>query len=54
MLYSVSIDYPRLFPIFAFLPGQTETYSLSTSTVLRNQPYGDQNSYAAPVTRNCP
>ena len=35
VLYSVTINYPRLFPIFAFLPGQTETYSLSTSTVLR-------------------
>jgi len=53
VLYSVSIDYPRLFPIFAFLPGQTETYSLSTSTVLRNQPYDAHAVNPNPPTGNC-
>lgn len=53
VLYSVTIDYPRFFPIFAFLPGQSETYSLTTDTVLRNQPYDEQRVNPNPPTGNC-
>ncbi len=53
VLYSVTIDYPRFFPIFAFLPGQSDTFSLTTNTVLRNQPYDAQAVNPNPPTGNC-
>lgn len=52
VLYRVDVSYPRLFPIYAFIPGQSSTNSLSVSTVLRNQPYGQQDT-AAPTLGNC-
>jgi Flp pilus assembly protein TadG len=54
VLYQVSITYPRAFPIFAFIPGQTSTFTLDANVVLRNQPYGTQsNAATAPSTGNC-
>ena len=53
VLYAVTIDYPRLFPIYAFLPGQSNTFSLTTNTVLRNQPYDAQSVNPNPPTGNC-
>ena len=53
VLYSVTIEYPRLFPIHAFLPGQSSTFSLTTNTVLRNQPYDAQSVNPNPPTGNC-
>jgi Flp pilus assembly protein TadG len=52
VLYQVDVSYPRLFPIYAFIPGQTNTYAMSVSTVLRNQPYGQQDT-TAPAIGNC-
>jgi hypothetical protein len=51
-LYTVRVSYPRFFPIYNFIGG-SNTVRLSSSTVLRNQPYGDQGSYEAPQVRNC-
>lgn len=51
-LYTVRVTYPRFFPIHSFIGG-SDTTQLSASTVLRNQPYGDQGSYEAPQVRNC-
>lgn len=53
VLYTVTVSYNRFFPVHAFIPGQTATQTMSTSTVLRNQPYGAQNVRAAIVTRAC-
>jgi Flp pilus assembly protein TadG len=53
VLYTVTATYPRAFPVFAFIPGQTSTYSMSATTILRNQPYGQQAATAAPATGNC-
>jgi len=53
VLYTVKVSYPRFFPIYNFIGG-SHTTSISGSTVLKNQPYGDQGSYAAPTVRNCP
>ncbi|MBN8500520.1 MAG: pilus assembly protein [Sphingomonadales bacterium] len=53
VLYTVQITYPRAFPIFAFIPGQSDTYDMQVTSVLRNQPYGQQNVGAAPATGNC-
>jgi hypothetical protein len=51
-LYTVRVSYPRFFPIHRLIGG-SDTMRLSASTVLRNQPYGDQGSYEAPKVRNC-
>lgn len=53
VLYTVTVTYPRAFPVAGFIPGQTNDYSLTATTVLRNQPYSHSNA-AAPTTRNCP
>lgn len=53
VLYSVTIDYPRVFPVAGFLPGQSNDYSLTADTVLRNQPYGPQTANLAPSSGNC-
>ena len=49
VLYTVTVSYPRFFPIYQFVGG-SDTTVLTASTVLRNQPYGDQ---AVPTVRNC-
>ncbi len=54
VLYDVNINYPRAFPIFAFIPGQGSTFSMTAKVVLRNQPFGAQSAAAtAPATGNC-
>lgn len=52
VLYTVSVTYPRAFPIFNFIPGQSSNFTMSTTTVLRNQPYDQQNT-PVPATGNC-
>lgn len=39
-LYTVTVTYKRVFPIYALIPGQTSNQTLVATTVLRNQPYG--------------
>ena len=51
VLYTVLVSYPRIFPI-ARLIGQSNTTQMAATTVLRNQPYGLQNTY--PPTGTCP
>ena len=53
VMYTVTVNYRRAFPIFALMPGQNENMTLRSSTVLRNQPYGQQNAAPAPATGNC-
>ena len=53
VLYTVTVTYPRAFPVAGFIPGQTNDFTLSANTVLRNQPYGQANAPAAPATGNC-
>jgi Flp pilus assembly pilin Flp len=50
VLYSVTVTYPRAFPMASLL-GQPETWSTVATTVLRNQPFGLQES--ASTTGNC-
>jgi Flp pilus assembly protein TadG len=52
VLYTVTVSYPRLFPIARLIPGQTDTFTMQSQTVLRNQPYGLQNSESL-ATGNC-
>lgn len=54
VVLTASVSYPRLFPIFRFI-GVGSTVNLQATTVLVNQPYGDQAQYGStPPTRNCP
>ncbi|MDB5705696.1 MAG: hypothetical protein JWN66_2812 [Sphingomonas bacterium] len=52
-LYTVTMTYPRFFPLYKLIGGSTTT-RISASTVLENQPYSDQGSYAASTVRHCP
>ena len=53
VLYTVTVNYRRPFPVVAFIPGQTRDFSLNAATVLRNQPYGQQSINPVPVMGNC-
>lgn len=53
VVYAVTVTYERPFPVFAFIPGQSSTYTLDARTILRNQPYGAQAERPAPTTGNC-
>lgn len=52
VVLTVRVSYPRLFPLDK-LVGAPGTTRLTASTVLANQPYGDQASYGAATTRQC-
>ncbi|WP_419808304.1 TadE/TadG family type IV pilus assembly protein [Sphingomonas sp.] len=49
VIYTMTITYPRLFPLAGWL-GWTGDQVISSRTVLKNQPYSTQNGFA-PVTR---
>lgn len=52
VLYRVTIEYPRLFPI-ANMIGLPPTFTTEAVTVLRNQPFGEQEE-TEPLVGNCP
>ncbi len=52
-VYTVTVTYPRMFPI-ANMIGWSKTVTLAATTVLANQPYADQGVYTTPATLNCP
>ena len=47
VLYTVTVTYPRAFPVIELL-GFSPTVTARTRTVLRNQPYGQQNRATLP------
>ena len=51
VLYSVTVSYPHMFPLPSFV-GMSNTYTMKSETVLRNQPFDNQTTIQ-PVTRNC-
>ena len=53
VLYTVTIQYPRIFPIAALIPGINKQNTLKASTVLRNQPYSLQQSGTTPKLGKC-
>jgi hypothetical protein len=50
VLYTAVVSYPRMFPMFG-LAGMPENVTLRASTVLRNQPYDEQDR--SDETGNC-
>ena len=53
IVYTVAMQYPRLFPLDGFI-GLSSTINLDATTILRNQPFDAQASYGAPKPGNCP
>jgi hypothetical protein len=51
VLYTAVVSYPRLFPMYG-LVGMSDTVTLRASTVLRNQPFDEQDR--STETGNCP
>jgi Flp pilus assembly pilin Flp len=47
VLYTAIITYPRMFPLYGMI-GAPEEIQLEVSTVLRNQPYDEQDRTATP------
>ncbi|WP_033919882.1 TadE/TadG family type IV pilus assembly protein [Sphingomonas sp. 37zxx] len=54
VVMTVKVSYPSMFPLRKLLGKAAADTSVTAATVLRNQPYGDQGSFAQPVSRNCP
>ena len=51
VLYTATLEYDRLVPLFKFVGGG-EQHKISASTILRNQPFGDQAE--RPEEQICP
>lgn len=51
VLYTTTVTYPRLFPMYGLI-GLRKEIVLSSSTVLRNQPFDEQNDRVT-TQRNC-
>lgn len=51
VVYKATVTYPRLFPLFTMI-GLSPNVRLTASTVLRNQPFDEQNR-ATTTVRNC-
>jgi len=50
VMYTASVSFPRLFPMYGLL-GWSQNQTISATTTLRNQPYGTQVTYT--VTARC-
>jgi Flp pilus assembly protein TadG len=50
VMYRMTVSYPRMFPMAGLL-GWSDDISVTASTVLRNQPYGEQ---VIPSVTECP
>ena len=51
-VYTVTVNYTHMFPLYRYLAG-TSAASVSATTILENQPYSAQQSYAAATVRYC-
>lgn len=51
-VYTATVTYPKLFPFWKMVGG-SERATTQATTVLRNQPYGDQSSYGTVIVRKC-
>lgn len=53
VLYTIDVEYDRLFPIYKLI-NASEKVTISASTVLQNQPYAQQGDQAAITAGTCP
>lgn len=52
VLYEVTLTYKRIFPLYRII-GSTDTQIINATTVLRNQPYGQQVNNASSIQMVC-
>lgn len=52
VLYTVSVNYPRMFPLANFI-GISDRTKIEAAMILANQPYGDQGNYGAVKVKYC-
>lgn len=52
-VYTVTMAYPRLLPIHKLVPGMSANIAVTASTVLANQPYGEQQINNSNTVKNC-
>lgn len=52
-VYTMVATFPRLFPV-AKIVGMSGTATLTSTVILKNQPYASQTGTTAPPTKNCP
>jgi len=52
-IYTVTMSFPRMFPIHKFVTGVSSTISVTAATVLANQPYGEQQVVNSTTVKNC-
>ena len=52
ILYTVTVRYDRLFPLYGLI-GMSQQNEMEFSTVLKNQPYAQQPPAAVPETKPC-
>jgi hypothetical protein len=52
VLYTARVSYPRIFPLYGMI-GLPQEVTIQASTVLRNQPFDEQNARVT-TRRNCP
>jgi Flp pilus assembly protein TadG len=52
VVFTVNVAFPRMFPIDRLIGGHGTTH-VSATTVLSNQPYGDQGTDGTPTVRHC-
>lgn len=54
VVYTVTVDYKAMFPLWRFLGLANDQVQVVATTVLRNQPFGNQNTTIGTTVRNCP
>ena len=52
-VYTIVLNYPRLFPVSKIV-GMSASGSVTSTVILKNQPYSTQSNGTAPPTMNCP
>ena len=52
-LYTVTVSYPRMFPLYNVI-NISHNVTIKATTVLENQPYTDQGNYAPATIGHCP
>ena len=53
VMYTVTVSYDRLFPLYGLI-GMSQQAEMEFSMVLKNQPYAQQGEEAQPETEPCP
>ena len=53
VIYTVTVKYPAIVPMFRFIGGNP-THTVVATTILQNQPYSDHQATSYSTVRNCP